>query len=61
MKIGHKLKKARESKRLSKQEVSDRLGISQKILFNMESGKTQPSVLQLAALGDIYKIDILKL
>ncbi|WP_439487352.1 helix-turn-helix domain-containing protein [Algoriphagus sp.] len=61
MKIGHKLKKARESKRLSQQEVSDRLRISQKTLSNIESNKTQPSVLQLAALGDIYKMDILKL
>ncbi|MEB2774736.1 helix-turn-helix transcriptional regulator [Algoriphagus sp. D3-2-R+10] len=61
MKIGHQLKKARESKRLSQHEVSDLLGISQKTLSNIESGKTQPSVIHLAKMGDIYEMDILKL
>lgn len=61
MKIGHKLKKARESKRLSQQEVSDRLGISQKTLSNIESNKSQPTVAQLALMGEIYEMDMLKL
>ncbi|TXE06434.1 helix-turn-helix domain-containing protein [Algoriphagus aquimarinus] len=37
MKIGHQLKKARESKRLSQHEVGELLGISQKTLSNIES------------------------
>ncbi|WPR77113.1 helix-turn-helix transcriptional regulator [Algoriphagus sp. NG3] len=61
MKIGHKLKKSRESKRLSQQEVSDRLGISQKTLSNIESNKSQPTVAQLAFMGEIYEMDMLKL
>ncbi|RAI86797.1 helix-turn-helix domain-containing protein [Algoriphagus yeomjeoni] len=61
MKIGHKLKKARESKRLSQHEVSDLLGVSQKTLSNIESNKSQPSVAQLSVMGEIYEIDVLKL
>lgn len=61
MKIGHKLKKARESKRLSQHEVSGLLGISQKTLSNIESNKSQPSVAQLALMGEIYEVDVLKL
>lgn len=61
MKIGHQLKKARESKRLSQHEVAELLGISQKTLSNIESGKTQPSVIQLAKMKDIYELDVLKL
>ncbi|WP_192349839.1 helix-turn-helix domain-containing protein [Algoriphagus sp. Y33] len=61
MKIGHQLKKARESNKLSQHEVSDLLGISQKTLSNIESNKSQPTVAQLALMGDIYKLDILKL
>jgi transcriptional regulator with XRE-family HTH domain len=61
MEIGHHLKRARESNRMSQQEVAELLGISQKTLSNIESGKTQPSVVQLAEMGKIYGIDILDL
>ncbi|MBA4299687.1 DNA-binding transcriptional regulator, XRE-family HTH domain [Algoriphagus alkaliphilus] len=61
MEIGHHLKKSRESKRLSQHEVSELLGVSQKTLSNIESGKTQPSVIQLAKMGEIYGLDVLKL
>ena len=61
MKIGHQLKKSRESKRLSQHDVSELLGISQKTLSNIESNKSQPTVAQLAMLGEIYEMDILKL
>ncbi|MBN7818028.1 helix-turn-helix domain-containing protein [Algoriphagus pacificus] len=61
MKIGHHLKRAREKKRLSQQEVAELLGISQKTLSNVESNKSQPSVTQLALLGEIYEMNVLKL
>jgi len=61
MELGHHLKRARESKRMSQQEVAELLGIAQKTLSNMESGKAQPSVIQLAKMGEIYGLDILKL
>lgn len=58
MELGHYLKKARESKRMSQQEVADQLGISQKTLSNIESNKAQPSVIQLAEMGKIYGVDM---
>ncbi|SEG23324.1 helix-turn-helix domain-containing protein [Algoriphagus boritolerans] len=61
MELGHHLKRARESKRMSQQEVAEFLGVSQKTLSNMESGKTQPTVMQLAKLGELYDLDMLKL
>ena len=39
MELGARLKKARESKRFSQYEVSHLLGVSQKTLSNIESGK----------------------
>jgi transcriptional regulator with XRE-family HTH domain len=61
MELGHHLKRARESKRMSQHEVAELLGIAQKTLSNMESGKTQPSVVQLAAMGKIYGMDMVTL
>ena len=58
MELGHHLKRARESKRMSQQEVADILGVSQKTLSNMESGKTQPSFVHLAVMGKIYGVDM---
>ena len=61
MELGHHLKRAREFKRMSQQEVAESLGISQKTLSNIESGKAQPSVMQLAEMGKIYGVDMLTL
>ncbi len=61
MDLGHHLKRARESKRISQQQVADQLGISQKTLSNIESGKAQPSVVQLAEMGKIYGMDMVSL
>lgn len=61
MEIGHHLKKARESKRMSQNEVAELLDISQKTLSNIESGKSKPSIVQIAKIGEIYELDILGL
>ena len=61
MELGHHLKKARETKRMSQQEVAERLGISQKTLSNIESGKAQPSIVLLAEMGKIYGMDMFTL
>lgn len=61
MKIGHQLKKARERKRLSQNEVAELLGIAQKTLSNIESNKSQPNIAQLALMGELYELDILNL
>ncbi len=59
MELGARLKKARESKRLSQYEVSHLLGVSQKTLSNIESGKSIPNIFHLAKMGEIYELDIL--
>jgi transcriptional regulator with XRE-family HTH domain len=57
--LGAHLKKASESKRLSQYEVSHFLGVSQKTLSNIESGKSIPNIFHLAKMGEIYELDIL--
>ncbi len=61
MELGHYLKKARESKRMSQQEIAEHLGISQKTLSNIESNKSQPNIHQLAVMESLYEISILEL
>ena len=61
MELGQYLKKARESKRMSQQQVADQLGISQKTLSNIESNKSQPNIHQLAEMESLYEISILEL
>ncbi|MFC5193399.1 helix-turn-helix transcriptional regulator [Algoriphagus aquatilis] len=61
MELGHHLKKARESKRMSQQEVAELLGISQKTLSNIESGKSKPSIVQLSEMGKLYEVEIIPL
>ncbi len=61
MELGSQLKKAREDRKLSQQEVAHLLDVSQKTLSNFESGKTVPNILQIAKLGVIYGLDMIKL
>jgi len=60
MELGARLKKARESKRLSQYEVSHLLGVSQKTLSNIESGKSIPNIFHLAKMGEVYELDLLE-
>ncbi|WP_446698896.1 helix-turn-helix domain-containing protein [Algoriphagus sp. NF] len=60
MELGSRLKKAREAKKLSQQEVAHLLEVSQKTLSNIESGKTVPNILQIAKLGRIYGLDMVE-
>lgn len=61
MKIGAQLKKAREEKKFSQQEIAHLLNISQKTLSNIESDKSNPTIEQLSKLSEIYELDILEL
>lgn len=61
MELGSQLKKAREDRKLSQQEVAHLLEVSQKTLSNFESGKTAPNIFQIAKLGVIYGLDMIKL
>lgn len=59
--LGSHLKKIREEKKMSQQEVADLIGISQKTLSNMESGKTIPNIFQLVKIKEIYNVDLLEI
>lgn len=61
MKIGAQLKKAREEKKFSQQEIAHLLNISQKTLSNIESDKSNPTIEQLSKLSEVYELDILEL
>jgi len=61
MKIGAQLKKAREEKKFSQQEIANLLDISQKTLSNIESDKSNPTIEQLSKLSEMYELDILEL
>ncbi|MHA7131799.1 helix-turn-helix domain-containing protein [Algoriphagus namhaensis] len=59
--LGSRLKKIREAKKLSQQEVAHALGLSQKTLSNFENGKTLPNIFHLAKLREIYDFDLLEI
>ncbi|HIP34065.1 MAG TPA: XRE family transcriptional regulator [Bacteroidia bacterium] len=61
MKIGSKLKRIRESKRFSQQEIANMLDISQKTYSNIESDKTKPTIPQLSKLSEFLDFDLLEL
>ena len=61
MQIGSKLKKIRESKRYSQQEIANMLDISQKTYSNIESDKTKPTIHQLSKLSEFLDFDLLEM
>lgn len=61
MKIGSQLKRAREDKRFSQQEIATLLEISQKTLSNIESDKSNPTIEQLSKLSEVYDLNMLEL
>ena len=61
MQIGSKLKRIRENKRMSQQEIAAFLEISQKTYSNIESDKSKPSLPQLSKLSESLDFDLLEL
>jgi len=60
MMVGYKLKKVREDKRISQQELADYLNISQKTYSNFESCKSTPSLKQLCTLSIKLEFDLVE-
>lgn len=56
--IGNKLKKLREDKQLSIDELALALGFAKTVIWGYESGKKQVSVSHLEMLADYYKVTI---
>ncbi len=61
MLIGAKLKRIREDKRFSQQEIAAVLEVSQKTYSNIESDKSTPSIEQLSALSTFLDFNLLEL
>ena len=58
MVIGAKLKQARESKRISQEELALMLKTTQKTISNWESDKSIPSLDYLAKIEAVLEVDI---
>ncbi|WP_311482680.1 helix-turn-helix domain-containing protein [uncultured Anaerococcus sp.] len=58
MKIGDKLKNARMGKKLTQEEVAEKLFVSRQSISNWENNKTYPDIGNVIALSDLYQISL---
>lgn len=58
MKIGEKLKQARLNKKMTQEEVADKLYVSRQSISNWENNKTYPDIGNVSALSDLYEISL---
>ena len=61
MKLGAKLRKLRIAKKLSQQEVADRLNLSQSTYCAWESDEAVPKLKHLPQLADIFEVELTEL
>ena len=59
MEVGYKLKKIRENRKLTQQEMADFINVSQKTYSNYESCKTMPTTIHLIKLSKILNFDFI--
>lgn len=58
MNIGDKLKQARLNKKMTQEEVADKLYVSRQSISNWENNKTYPDLGNVLALSDLYEISL---
>lgn len=56
--IGYRIRKLRESKDFSQQNMADELGLTHSAYSKIETGKTDPSVGRVKQIAEILKVDI---
>lgn len=56
--IGHKLKVLRKTKKLTQQEVADKLGIKRATISNYEINRRTPSLSDLRRLAEYYGVGL---
>ena len=56
--VGHKIRKLRESKDYSQQNMADEIGISISAYSKIERGITDPSIGRLSEIAKILEVDI---
>lgn len=54
--IGHRLRKAREAKRLTQKEVADKIGIHNSTIGKYELGEREPDFDTVKELSEIYEV-----
>ena len=59
MNIKNKIKQIREIHKLNQSEFAERLGVTQKIISNLESGKNEPSLQLIKNLTITFNISII--
>jgi XRE family transcriptional regulator, regulator of sulfur utilization len=57
--IAYRIRKLRESKDYSQQNMADELGISTSAYSKIETGKTDPSIGRLYAIAKILDVDVI--
>ncbi|GKU76892.1 helix-turn-helix domain-containing protein [Paenibacillus sp. L3-i20] len=56
--LGHRLRKAREAKKLSQTEVFKRIFVNNKTLSRYENGGTEPDIDTLNKLSELYEVSL---
>lgn len=56
--IGHKLKVLRKTKKMTQQEVADKLGIKRATISNYEINRRTPSLTDLRRLSEFYGVGL---
>lgn len=56
--LGSRLKKARENKRLTQQEVADKFGVSHVTISGYERNRRDPDSDTLTQLADLYEVSL---
>ncbi|HDV8363778.1 TPA: helix-turn-helix transcriptional regulator [Bacillus cereus] len=58
MKLGSQLKKFRESKSFSQEDVARKVGVTRQAVYKWESNKSYPDIDNLILLSDLYEVTI---
>lgn len=59
--IGSDIKRLREGRYLSYQQLSDLIGITSATIFKWEQGSNEPRLINIIAICDVLDVDILDL
>lgn len=58
MDIGLKLKKRRQEKNLTQEQVCEKIHVSRQTISNWENGRSYPDIISVMMLSDIYEISL---
>lgn len=56
--VGKNIKKAREAKGLSQEQLAERLNVTRQAVSNWERGKSEPDIETLQRLSDVLEISV---